>query len=799
MHKSEIMEKTCFACHSTPDAAPKGLLQTYGTKRGFGGRHEGEIVSVMSVRVPLSSIISSGIRSFIDLCFLLLGISALSILAIVMITNRALINPIKNIEKRVKRISDNERILYEEIPLEGGREFKSLISSVNAMGKELRNKNKQMEEEVRVRTQDLSIANEKLNTENEKHKKTQEEMQASETRYRRLFESAKDGILILDAETGLIIDVNPFLIELLGYSHEAFSKKAIWELGFFKDIVANKDNFEELQSNEYIRYEDKPLETADGRRIDVEFVSNVYLVNDSKVIQCNIRDITNRKKAEEAVKESNKQFQIIFDSSNDAIIIGEPYGAFLEVNKYACERYGYSREEFLNMSPMDLDLPEQASQIPQRTQRILVDGKALFETVHRTKNGEMLNVEIISRSISYKGKSAILSNIRDITDRRETEAKKQMLQNQEKYAVVGKVAGKMAHDFNNVLAVIMGTSQLLQDEDLPPEVKADIDTILESAERGVALTKNLLLFAKDQEAKLSQIDINEKIELVIKALKSELKDIEVSLTYGSSMEKLLADAGLLENAIINLIQNSIHALGKIEKPVLSIRTYEKNDNICIVIEDNGCGIPAEHLDKIFEPTFTLKGGEDRIGAYNYGIKGSGYGLANVKQCVDKHGGTISIESEVGKGAKFEIMLPLIKGYFSTEEMGKIREHKIVKGKRILIVEDEIHLSRILYSALQKFEHEIDLATDGKMALDYIKRNVYDVISLDYMLPNTNGLEIYRKIRETNKSVPVVFVSGNFEFMQSMIDLKKEDKKVDHLAKPFNNVDYVNKIHDWLEE
>ena len=123
-------------------------------------------------------------------------------------------------------------------------------------------------------------------------KQAEEALRASEVRYRRLFESAKDGILILDAETGMVVDVNPFLIQLLGFSHEAFLGKEIWELGFFRDIIANQASFAELQRNEYIRYEDKPLQTADGRRIDVEFVSNVYLVNHQKVIQCNIRDIT---------------------------------------------------------------------------------------------------------------------------------------------------------------------------------------------------------------------------------------------------------------------------------------------------------------------------------------------------------------------------------------------------------------------------------------------------------------------------------------------------------------------------
>ena len=136
-----------------------------------------------------------------------------------------------------------------------------------------------------------------------------EAMRASEIRYRRLFETAKDGILILDAETGIVVDVNPFLTEMLGYSHETFCDKKIWELGFFKDIVANQDNFAELQQKEYVRYEDMPLETSDGRRIEVEFISNVYLVNHQKVIQCNIRDITDRKRAEKALQQSTLELR----------------------------------------------------------------------------------------------------------------------------------------------------------------------------------------------------------------------------------------------------------------------------------------------------------------------------------------------------------------------------------------------------------------------------------------------------------------------------------------------------------
>jgi PAS domain S-box-containing protein len=132
-------------------------------------------------------------------------------------------------------------------------------------------------------------------------RKTAKALNASELRYRRLFETAKEGILILDPNTGMVVDVNPFLIALLGFSREQFLGKAIWELGFFRDIVANEEYFTQLREKEYLRYENMPLETIDGQRIEVEFISNVYLVNGGKVIQCIIRDVSDRRKAEEEV------------------------------------------------------------------------------------------------------------------------------------------------------------------------------------------------------------------------------------------------------------------------------------------------------------------------------------------------------------------------------------------------------------------------------------------------------------------------------------------------------------------
>ena len=164
----------------------------------------------------------------------------------------------------------------------------------------------------------LFDANKKIQIELYERKKADEMLRASETKYRLFFETTKEGILILDAETGMILDVNPFLLNLLGYSYDLLMGKTIWDIGFLKDIVGNKDKFLELQQNKYVRYENLPLETTSGKIIEVEFISNVFEVVNLKLIQCNIRDITERKEIEIGLEKTRKELEIIKIAADEA-------------------------------------------------------------------------------------------------------------------------------------------------------------------------------------------------------------------------------------------------------------------------------------------------------------------------------------------------------------------------------------------------------------------------------------------------------------------------------------------------
>jgi two-component system cell cycle sensor histidine kinase/response regulator CckA len=332
------------------------------------------------------------------------------------------------------------------------------------------------------------------------------------------------------------------------------------------------------------------------------------------------------------------------------------------------------------------------------------------------------------------------------------------------------------------------------------QTKKTLELIFKQTLRGKNLTKNLIAFAKSQEPKQNFFKINETIELVIDLLKKDLEGIELIKKEEPGVPDLLADPGMIEHALVNLVQNSIHAVDMVKNPRIIVRSFCSDDNICFEIEDNGCGIPKEHLENIYDPSFTLKGSKDVTGSYKINIKGTGYGMSNVKKYVQLHKGNISSESEFGSGTKFTICLPVIKNELTKEEKIEIRKEITHFKKNILLVEDETAISDVQYRVLtqEPCKHRLDTAPNGKVALDLFNRNEYDLISLDYILPGSmNGMDVYNHIRQTNKIIPILFVSGNIEFLESIKELKQKDTHIDHLSKPCQNKNYVNSINSLL--
>ena len=400
----------------------------------------------------------------------------------------------------------------------------------------------------------------------------------------------------------------------------------------------------------------------------------------------------------------------------------------------------------------------------------------------------------------------VLGIARDITERKKSEQEKikaqEIAQKQKRFALVGKISGKIAHDFNNILGAIMGNAELSLDTCREEPIKKTLKLILDQTVRGRNLTRNLVAFAKDQEPKQEFFQINEKIDLVINLLKKDLEGYEIVREYQPEIPPLLADPGMIEHAVVNLIQNAIHATSLTRHPRITVRIHHGSDTICLEIEDNGCGIPEEHLEDIFTPAFTLKGSNDLLGAYRKGIKGTGYGMANVKKYIEQHLGSLKVTSRVGTGTRFSIQLPVIRTGLTRTEKLRIQRKKSHSGRKILLVEDEPTIADIQSQVLSQApcRHMVDLARNGKDALKLFHQNAYDLISLDYILPGgINGIDVYEGIRKSNKTIPVLFISGNIEFLESIKDLREKDPFMDHLSKPCMNIDYLDSINGLLDK
>lgn len=264
-------------------------------------------------------------------------------------------------------------------------------------------------------------------------RQTMSEVRDSEIRYRRLFEAAKDGILILDADSGAITDANPYIREILGYSPKDLIGKRLWEIGAFFDVVASKAAFEELKRKEYIRYENLPLQTKDGQLCEVEFISNVYLIDLKKVIQCNIRNITERRRAEEALHESEERYRRLFETAQDGILLLDvESGAITDANPFLLEMLGYAKEDLIGKRIWEIRAFINRAASKSAFEELQKNGYIRYEDLPlETKDGQSREVEFVSNVYLVGGKKVVQCNIRNITDRKKAEGT--MRESEERY------------------------------------------------------------------------------------------------------------------------------------------------------------------------------------------------------------------------------------------------------------------------------------------------------------------------------------------------------------------------------
>ncbi len=635
----------------------------------------------------------------------------------------------------------------------------------------------------------------------------EEALRKSEERFRKYFELPLVGIAITSPDMHWIV-VNDKVCEILGYPRE--------ELGRFSwaDLTPKEDRPAEIAL-----YEQVMAGERDGATIEKRFVRKDGSVIHAQVSGLPVRtpdgsvdyfiaviqDITERKRAEEALRSSERNFRTLFNHAGDAIFIRDLEGRFLEVNEEACIRLGYARDELLAKTLMDIEPSTSAPDVEERIERLRRTGHVMFESEYKRRDETLMPVEVSIRLFEFNGRPAILSVCRDITDRRRAAQDRVQLEEQfrqvQKIESIGRLAGGIAHDFNNLLTPILGYADVaLTALKEPSQLRDNVQQILAAAERARDLTRQLLAFSRKQILEMKVVQLNSVIvdfEKMMRRLIGE--DIEVISRLDSRLGHIKADPAQIQQILVNLAVNARDAMPEGGKLMIEttnvflddsfVRTHpgiKPGQYVMLTMSDTGQGMTSEVKSHIFEPFFTTK---------EQG-KGTGLGLATVYGIVKQHGGGIWVYSEPDRGTTFKTYLPRVEGVpeFTAEAVGK-------PGMRgsgtVLVVEDDKMVRELTCHILTEHGYEVLTTEDPSDALRLAAQHegTIHLLLTDVIMPNINGKELYLQVAQLRPGIRVLYMSGYTGEVIAHHGIL--DDKVRFLQKPFSVHDLTQKVRDIL--
>jgi PAS domain S-box-containing protein len=467
--------------------------------------------------------------------------------------------------------------------------------------------------------------------------------------------------------------------------------------------------------------------------------------------------------AKELAEKNEAKFKLLFNSGNDPMFVRQldsnnKFSNLIYVNDIATEKYGYSKDEFFKMMPSDLVDPITFHNHDLRGLKDLIENrKVTFESVHLTKNGEKINVELSGRFFELEGENVVLYIIRDITDRKKSE--KAAIESQRLIAI-GEMASSIAHDFNNSLQAMRGNIDVLKTVKTIPSSANEYLEIVDGIISDVAIrVKSLQRFGDTKQIvnEYKPAHLNKTIQEVILQLRPMWKDklekegfkIDIQEEYDENL-LILCNEGELKTVFYNIIKNSIESMGF--GGTIKIET-SKNDNMATVtIQDTGDGMDEETKLKIFQPFYTTKGFE----------VGRGLGMSGVFSIVKGHNGNIHVkQSELGKGTTIELSFPIdhtneIKGTKKDIDSTIKNPEKLT----ILVVEDIASIRDSFAKMISLLGHNCDKAESGMAALAFLENKSYDIVFTDLGMSEMSGWQLADIIKEKFEGkISVVVVSG----------------------------------------
>ena len=645
----------------------------------------------------------------------------------------------------------------------------------------------------------LIFWNRQLTKEITSRKQAEEALRESELKHRRYITSAPYGVFVTD-EHGRYLQVNPAICRITGYAEGELLKMSISDLYFEESLQEGLRHFQAVIRDGEARAEMLFRTKNCEKRW---WVINVVKISATHFLGF-CTDITARKNVEQEILETNALLNSVLEGTTDAIFVKDRNGRYLLVNSVVCNTVGRIEKDIVGKTDREIFPAESADVIDDIDQKVMTMGKTvLAEEKLRTPDG--MTYWLVNKSPYFNEAHEVIGLIgisRNVTSIKRSEEEKSKLQNQldqaQKMESIGQLAGGVAHDFNNMLGVILGHTEMVMDQmDSSQPLYSNLGEIHKAAQRAADITRQLLAFARKQTITLKVLDLNEIVAGMLKmVLRLIGEDIELVWLPKAGLWPVQTDQSQINQILVNLCLNARDAIAGVGKMTIETANCTLDEEYCakhagsvpgqyvkMSVSDNGHGMNKETLALIFEPFYTTKG----VG------EGTGLGLATVYGIVQQNKGFINVETELGQGSSFAIYLPK---YLGT--MGDVHpeaaSHPVKGGQEtILLVEDEPAILEMTKTILQKLGYTV-LAANGPVQALYLARDFAQEIHLlvtDVIMPEMNGRNLAERLQESRPDMKCLFMSGytaNVIASQSIVD-----EEIAFIQKPFSKNDLADKV------
>jgi PAS domain S-box-containing protein len=640
-----------------------------------------------------------------------------------------------------------------------------------------------------------------------KRKEAEEALRESEELYRTAVESTNDGIAIV--QYGKYVYANPKLLQTIGRDAEDFIGQP---LGVFtipedRDRVLRLYAANTANDGKPLRY-DMRVFKPDGSILTLDVSSVTVRYKGRPALISFIMDVTERKKAEEALRQSEEKYRTIIESIEDDYFETDLEGTITFINK-PCDWTGRTREELIGMNHRQYASPEMADKVAAVFKQIYRDGVPARVTDYQVfhKDGGVCHLEMsVSLIRDASGSPVGFRGIsRDVTDRLRMEEERKKLTEQlyqaQKMEAIGTLAGGIAHDFNNLLMGIQGyASIMLLEVDAAHPFYDQLKAIQTLVQSGASLTKQLLGFARAGRYEVVATDLNDLIQKTVVLFGRTKKEIQIHEKYDEPLRTVEVDRGQIEQVLLNLFVNAWQAMpggGSLyvetenvifDKTSADLYDVPPGAFVKISVTDTGVGMDEKTRQRIFDPFFTTKG----MG------RGTGLGLASAYGIIKGHGGMIRVYSEKGHGTTFNIYLPASAKQAQIPQTGA-DAHPAGGRETILLVDDEDVITEVAGRLLRELGYTILTASSGEQALEIYRQQKSDIdlVVLDMIMPAMSGGETFERLKAINPDVRVILSSGYSIDGKAQAIMKKGARVF--LQKPYRLNDLAQKIREALAD